>query len=118
MSEDCDYPEFAGEKEGGQRPTARHCWHCGIAESPSVLCWPLGVMSAADEHQPCTDPKDVCSGQSSDAGSNLMCLLKCHAEVSCEEAAGRGSEETPWRPHKPQDLEMSNNFILSTVESP
>lgn len=95
MSEDCDYTEFTGEMKGGQRPTAGQRWLCWIAESPSVLCRPLGVMSAADEYQPCADPKDVCSRQSSDAGSSLMCLLKCHAKVSCEEGTGRSIEETP-----------------------
>lgn len=46
-----------------------------------LLCWPLRVMPAAEGHQPCIDSKDICSRQRLEAGSSLMCLLRCHAKV-------------------------------------
>lgn len=108
-------PNLLVRRKAGRGQQPGSAGTVGLQSSPSVLCW---VMSAADKHQPCTAPKDVCSRQSTDAGGSLMCLLKCHAKTSCDVAVGRGREETPWRPHKPQDLEISNNFILYIVESP
>lgn len=47
-----------------------------LQSHPSRPCWPLRTMSAAEEHQPCSAPKDAYSRQRPDAWSGLMCLLE------------------------------------------